>query len=66
MSNFNGALPPEARERILGTHAVTGEQLEAFAEVHGADLEYMKELWNEIELRLDSIRPADASGSEPR
>ena len=41
------------REEILARHGVTGDDLTHFAEVHAAELEFMREVWNEIELALD-------------
>jgi len=42
------------RDAILQQHGVTADDLTTFADVHGADLEYMRDVWAEVELRLDS------------
>ena len=42
-----------ARDSILETHGVTPEDLEVFAEVHSSDLDFMRGVWNEVELLLD-------------
>ncbi len=41
------------RERVLAEHGVTEADLEAFVEVHATELEYMRDVWNEVETRLD-------------
>ena len=46
-------LAPRDREAILSEHSVTAEDLTHFANAHGDDLEFMREVWNEVELRMD-------------
>jgi hypothetical protein len=41
-------LPDTARDRILAAHGVTTDQLMQFADVRGADPEYMVALWTEV------------------
>lgn len=41
------------REQILAEHGVTADDLTLFADVHGAELEFMRDVWNDIEVRLD-------------
>ena len=51
------------REAILDRLGVTEEELLEFAEVHGRDVEYMRDVWNEVELRLDQApSPAGPEG----
>ncbi len=50
-------LGEEVRTRILAEHGVTEEQLLAFVERHGEDLQFMRGVWDEVETRLDAIRP---------
>jgi hypothetical protein len=45
------------RAEILARHGVTEEDLLAFAEVHATELEFMRDVWNDVELRMD--RTAD-------
>jgi hypothetical protein len=52
-------LATPAREAILAEHGVTAEELKGFADAHAADLDFMREVWNEIELRMDQP-PADS------
>ena len=60
-------LSPEAREQILAGHAVDEESLIAFVDAYGRELEYMNELWAEVERRIEALPPGtpdqDASGA---
>ncbi len=53
-------VPPEEREEILRRHGVTQDDLLRFADVHGRDIEYMNDLWAEIEVRIEERRVSDA------
>lgn len=46
----------EARERVLAEQGVTEEELLTFAEVHGRDVNFMEQVWDEVETRLDEKR----------
>jgi hypothetical protein len=46
-------LSAEDREEVLGRHGVTAADLETFAEVHATDLDFMRDVWTEVEVRLD-------------
>lgn len=50
-------LTDTARTRVLTEHRITEDDLMTFAEVHGADVEFMNSLWDEVELRMDALRP---------
>ena len=45
-------ISPEARQEILARHGVEAEDLLRFADAHGRDLEFMNEVWTEIEARF--------------
>jgi len=45
-------ISPTERDRILAERGVTQEELLTFAEVHGSDVSYMKEIWDEVALRM--------------
>lgn len=47
------------REEILTRHGVSAAELSYFAETHAEDLEFMRDVWNEVEIRLD--REAEAN-----
>lgn len=49
-------ISPEARERTLAEQGVTEEELFRFAEIRGGDVVYMKELWSDVERRMDELR----------
>lgn len=52
-----GEITAEERERVLSEHGVTGDDLVAFVDVHGRRIGFMRDVWTEIEERLE-IRPA--------
>ena len=37
------------RDQILLSHGIDGESLLVFADVHGTDVEFMRDVWNEVE-----------------
>lgn len=49
-------LTDEARAEVLTRHGVTEEDLLAFADAWGGDIEYMRDVWDEVEARLDATR----------
>ena len=44
------------RASVLSRHGVTEDQLMAFAQLHGEDVEFMRGVWDEVEGRLDAVR----------
>ena len=50
------ALSDADRAEILARHGVTEEQLTGFARLHGKDVEFMREVWDEVEARMDAER----------
>ncbi|HUP53740.1 MAG TPA: hypothetical protein VM198_14765 [Longimicrobiales bacterium] len=50
---------PEQRAEILARHGVDKEGLLRFADVHGRDVDFMNEVWSEVERRLEERRPDD-------
>ncbi|MGD2068946.1 MAG: hypothetical protein PVI57_09770 [Gemmatimonadota bacterium] len=51
------------RARVLESHGVTEEQLLEFTDVHGRDVDFMMELWTEVEDRMDSLATAPSDTS---
>lgn len=45
-----------ARERVLAEKGVTEEDLLTFAEVHGPNVSFMEQLWEDVEKRLEELR----------
>lgn len=45
----------DQRAEILARHGVDAEGLVRFAEAHGRDLEFMNEVWTEVETRLQEL-----------
>ena len=61
--NDSGQITGEEREQVLQEHGVTEDDLMAFAEIHGRDVAFMRGVWDEVEERLDLMRPLiDESG----
>ncbi|KPJ79264.1 MAG: hypothetical protein AMS19_11580 [Gemmatimonas sp. SG8_23] len=58
----SGRVAAADRDEILRRHGVSAEDLRGFADVHAADLEYMRDVWNEVEAALD-VQPEDESRS---
>lgn len=44
----------EQRAEILARHGIDGDDLVRFADAHGRDLDYMNEVWTEIETRIQA------------
>lgn len=49
-------IPDGERAAVLARHGVTEEDLLGFAEAHGRDVAFMREVWDEVEARLDAQR----------
>lgn len=56
VKNDDGSIHPDQRARILEEHGVTGDELIAFVDANGENVPYMREVWDEVERRLDEIR----------
>lgn len=50
------------RDAILDRIGITDDDLLRFVEFHGGDLEFMRDVWNDVELRLD--RPPQPTPAE--
>ncbi len=60
----SGRVAAAEKDEILTRHGVSEEDLTAFAEVHSADLEFMRDVWNEVEAQLDQ-EGGDTTGAAP-
>jgi hypothetical protein len=49
----------EQRAEILARHGIDSDELLRFADAHGRDLDYMNEVWTEVETRIQ-----DRTGTE--
>ena len=56
LASPDGEIDAAARDSVLALHGVTEEELLAFAEAHGRDVDYVREIWTEVESRLDDIQ----------
>ena len=50
-------LSDEARTEVLARHGTTAADLMRFAEANGRELEFMRDVWNDVEARMDALRP---------
>lgn len=56
----SGRVAASDRDAILGDLGIAEDDLLDFVEVHAADLEFMRDVWNDVELRMDRPRrPVD-------
>ena len=58
------ALVDAARDSILAKYDVTDQDLLDFVDSHGADVEFMRDLWSEIETRLSERLEQNARDDE--
>lgn len=49
----SGRIALAARDSILDAFGVTEDDLTLFAEVHAEDLDFMRDVWNDVELLMD-------------
>ena len=49
----SGRIAAQARDSILEVYGVSEQELTTFATVHAADLTFMRDVWNEVELLMD-------------
>jgi hypothetical protein len=49
----SGSISFSGRDSILDAFDVTEQDLTLFLEAHVEDLEFMRDVWNDIELRMD-------------
>ena len=52
------------RDEILQRHGVSADDMKTFTEVHSGDLDFMRDVWNEVEVRMD-VEPEDDEGDRP-
>ena len=55
--NQSQRVTDEDRAEVLERNGVTVEDLGRFVEVHGRDVEFMRDVWNEVEALLGEPQP---------
>lgn len=60
-----GQITDSARTEILQRHGVTEEGLAHFVTATAEDFEFTRDLWNEIEMRMDSVPPLPRDSIPP-
>lgn len=63
VGNEDGLIQDGQRAEILKRHGVTEADLVGFATDRGADVAYMRQVWDEVERRLDLLRVVTDSSS---
>lgn len=66
LTSDEGQLGDVDREAVLTKIGVTEAELLHFGDAHGEDVEFMSDVWNEVEVRLDGMRREGAPAVEPR
>ena len=54
----------DVRDSILSVYGVTGQDLLDFIDTHGEDVEYMSDLWTEVDARLTARLERAAENEE--
>ena len=57
-------LGDEVRDSILTVYGVTAQDLLDFVDMHGEDVEFMRDLWTEIETRMTELLEQNARDEE--
>jgi hypothetical protein len=65
LANPGGQIRPEQRDSVLARHSVTEDDLIHFTDVHGRNVEYMAEVWSEVENRLMPPPPETPPPASP-
>ena len=52
------------RDSVLAMHEVTEENLRLFLEVYHTEVEFMRDLWNDVEARISLMLQMAGEGSE--
>lgn len=58
-------LSEEQRDEILARHGVDEESLLAFVDAYAGELDYMNDLWAEVESRIEELPPVPDSVRRP-
>jgi len=65
VGNRDLTLSDDRRDEILARHGVDEEALLAFVDASGSELDYMNELWAEVEDRIEALPPVPDSARRP-
>ena len=58
------SLEDEVRDSILSGYDVTAQDLLDFVDTHGEDVEFMRDLWTEVETRMTELLEQHARDEE--
>lgn len=65
LESETGRITEEERERILSEHGITEDDLVTFVEVHGGRIDFMRDVWTDVEARLLGSEEGDTAQAEP-
>ena len=58
LTTDDGKITDAGRTAVLARYEVSDTDLLDFAEYHAQDLAFMRDVWDEIEVRLDTLAPS--------
>jgi len=64
MQSPSGVIAPEDRERILAEQGVSEAELVSFAETHGANAEFMRAIWQEVQDKISGQRDRELDAGQ--
>ena len=64
LSSGTTEIEGDARDSVLAAYGVTGEELTQFVDVYGENVEFMRDLWTEIEGQLGERLEQNARDEE--
>lgn len=64
LESETGRITDEERERILSGHGITEDDLVTFVEVHGGRIDFMRDVWTEVEARLLGSAEGDTATAD--
>lgn len=64
LESETGRITDEERERILSEHGIREDDLLTFVEVHGGRIDFMRDVWTEVEARLLGAAEGDTAEAD--
>lgn len=64
LESETGQITDEERERILSEHEITEDDLVTFVDVHGGRIDFMRDIWTEVETRVLGSEEGDTAKAD--
>lgn len=64
LESETGQITAEERERILSERGITEDDVLTFVDVHGGRIDFMRDVWNDVEARLLESLEADTARAD--